>query len=242
MRFEKYIFLIFLVTGCNSNSGPKNDTAKNLVINNQFHPILVEGAYKASYHCNKEITIAQSRILKKVDSILKVKNYDQDFLNQIINGGKPLYNTKLGISNNDYLILLDIFSLEKQQIQTGSLVIKREGDYIKFQGEGQLAILDSVFLNLKSKSVIYKNIILNQNSDSLDFSNEDIPKGDSLKSYEFYRGPDGILGLTGLNGSFELLIGRLEPSGKIYISFFAKEADNPLKPIPDFITAYIGKL
>lgn len=242
MRFEIYIYLIFLVTGCNSNSGLKNDKAKNLVLNNQFHPILVEGVYNATYHCNKEITLAQSRILKKVDSIFKVKNYDQGFLQQIENGEKPMYNTKFGISKIEYLSLLDIFSLEKQQNQTGKLVIKRDGDYIKFQGEGHLAILDSVFLNLKNKSVTYKNINLFQNIDSLDFSNEDIPKGDFLKSYEFYSGPDGILGLTGLNGSFELLIGKLEPSGNIYISFFAKETDNLLKPIPEYITAYIGKL
>ena len=77
--------------------------------------------------------------------------------------------------------------------------------------------------------------------DSIDLSSDDIPKGDKIEIYEFYRGPDGILGLTGLDGAYELLIGRLKPSDRTYLWFFARQPDIIEHPIPEFITVIIDK-
>jgi hypothetical protein len=60
-----------------------------------------------------------------------------------------------------------------------------------------------------------------------------------LETYEFYSGPDGLLGLTGLDGVYELLIGKLMPSGRTYLSFFARQPDFIEHPIPAYITVIL---
>jgi hypothetical protein len=92
-----------------------------------------------------------------------------------------------------------------------------------------------------NKSVSFKQYSMSLDKDSIDLSGEDIPKGDTIEFYEFYKGPDEILGLTGLDGVYELLICKLKPSNKTYLSFFARQPDNIEHPIPGFITVIIDK-
>ena len=102
-------------------------------------------------------------------------------------------------------------------------------------------MLDSVIVNINNKSASFKQYNMGLVKDSIDLSSDDIPKGDTIEIYEFYRGPDGILGLTGLDGTYELLIGRLKPSDRTYLWFFARQPDMIEHPIPEFITVIIDK-
>src|SRR5688572_16705042 len=101
----------------------------------------------------------------------------------------------------------------------------RDGNHFKFQGEGRLSILDSVIININNKTASFKKYNMSLVKDSIDLSSDDIPEGDTIEIYQSYRGPDGILGLTGLDGAYELLIGKLKPSGRTYLSFFARQPD-----------------
>jgi len=145
----------------------------------------------------------------------------------------------MGITRQEFSRLIDLFSYKAPRKFNGTLTVSKAENRLIFKGDGRLSILDSVTVTINSISASFKQYNLSRSKDSIDLSNEDIPKGDTLETFEFYNGPDGILGLTGLDGVYELLIGKLKPSGRTYLSFFARHPDNLEHPIPEYITVIL---
>ena len=73
----------------------------------------------------------------------------------------------------------------------------------------------------------------------IDVTNDDIPRSDTLKDFTIYQGPVGVIGLDKRFGEYELIIGKLRPSGKTYISLFVIEPNSIDHPIPEYITVII---
>ena len=208
-------------------------------VNSEFHSFLREGVYKVEYYSSKEVTTEQKQILQKLSKLIETNTRTQKYFSRIEQGEKPSYNSNIGISRQEYNHLIDLFSIKKSEKLNGTLTIIKEGNHFNFKGHGRLSLLDSVTVGINNRSASFKQYTMSQVKDSIDLSNEDIPKADTLELFEFYSGPDGILGLTGLAGVYELLIGKLRPSGRIYLSFFARQPGNIEHPIPEYLTVIL---
>ena len=241
---QPFIFLLLLtiITSCNNNSGGvRVRIPQNPDINNEFHSFLKEGKNEVEYFASKEVSARHKQLIKKLSKLIETNSQTQKYFRQIEEGGKPVYNSNIGISRQEYNQLNELFSDKEPEKENGRLTIMRDGNHFKFHGEGRLSLLDSVIVNINNKTVSFKKYNMSLVKDSIDLSSDDIPEGDTIEIYEFYRGPDGILGLTGLDGVYELLIGNLKPSGRTYLSFFARQPDIIEYPIPEFITIILPK-
>ena len=208
-------------------------------VNGELHPFLKEGIYEVEYYPSKEITTKHKQLLQKVSKLIKTNSRTQKYFSQFEEGNNPEYNSAIGITKKEYSLLADLFTYKSPEKLKGTLTILREGNRLSFKGGGRLSLLDSLSVKIEDKSASFKNYNMSQVKDSIDVVDENIPTTDTLKTFEFYKGPDGILGLAGLDGVYELLIGKLIPSGKIYLSFFARESYNIEKPLPAYITVII---
>lgn len=208
---------------------------------NEVRPFLKEGSYTVEYYPTKEVSPGQKQLLQKLSKRIETNSRTQKYFRQIEEGGKPEYNSTIGISKREYNQLIELFSHREPEKLNGTLKITRDGNRFKFQGQGRLSLLDSVTVSINNKSASFKQYNMSLEKDSIDLSGEYIPKGDTIEFYEFYKGPDGILGLTGLDGVYELLICKLRPSNMTYLAFFARQPDNIEHPIPEFIAVLIDK-
>jgi hypothetical protein len=242
MRLFIFLLPLTIITSCNNNSGGvRVRIPQNPGITNEFHPFLKEGMNEVEYFASKEVIARHKQLIKKLSKLIETNSRTQKYFRQIEEGGKPVYNSNIGISRQEYDELNELFSYKEPKKENGRLTIMRDGNHFKFQGEGRLSLLDSVIVNINNKTASFKQYNMSLVKDSIDLSSDDIPKGDTIEKYEFYRGPYGILGLSGLDGSYELLIGKLKPSGRTYLSFFAKQPDIIEHPIPELITVIFGR-
>ncbi len=242
MHLLIFSLLLAVITSCNNNSsGVGLRMPEHPGFNSEFHPLLKEGTNEVEYFSSKEVTVRHKQLIKKLSKLIETNSRTQKYFRQFEEGEKPEYNSSIGISRHEYNQLNELFSNKEPKKDNGSLTIIREGNYFKFQGEGRLSLLDSIIVNINNKSASFKQYNMSLVKDSIDLSNYDIPKGDIIEIYEIYRGPDGLLGLTGLDGTYELLIGKLKPSSRTYLFFFARQPDLIEHPIPEFITVIIDK-
>jgi hypothetical protein len=236
------LLLLTIITSCNNNSGGgRVIIPKNVDVINEFHPFLKEGMFDVEYFASNEVNAGHKQLLNKLSKLIETNSRTEKYFHQIEEGRKPIYNENIGINRQEYNQLNELFSYKVPKKEKGRLTIIREGNRLKFQGQGRLSLLDSMLVNVRNKTASFKQYNMSLVKDSIDLSSDDIPKGGTLELYEFYKGPDGILGLTGLDGSYELLIGKLKPSGKIYLSLFARQPDITEHPIPEFITVIFNK-
>lgn len=241
MRPFTFILVLIIITSCNNSGGVRLPKSQNSDSNNETHSFLREGSYKVEYYANKEVTAGQKQLLKKLSKLIETNEQTQKYFSQIEKGEKPAYSSNIGISKQEFNQLIELFSYKEPEKLNGTLKIIRDGNSFKFVGQGRLSLLDSLTISMNSKSVSFKQYNMGQIKDSIDLSGEDIPKGDTIELYEYYEGPDGIFGLTGLDGRYELLLAKLKPSNKTYLSIFARQPGNIENPIPDLINVIIAK-
>ena len=240
MRPITFILLLFIITSCNNSGGVRLPKSKNPDISKVTDTFLKEGSYKVEYYTNKEVTAAQKQLLKKLSKLIETNKKTQQYFSQIQKGEKPAYSSNIGVSKQEFNQLIELFSQKKSDKLNGMLKITRDGDSFKFQGQGRLSLLDSFTIRTNIKLVSFGQYDMSLIIDSVDLTGEDIPTGDTIELYEYYKGPDGLLGLTGLNGRYELLLAKLKPSNKTYLSVFVKQPDNVKHPIPDLINIIIS--
>ncbi|MFN4314810.1 MAG: hypothetical protein ACK4E0_10985 [Chitinophagaceae bacterium] len=183
----------------------------------------------------------QRQLLKKLSKLIETNSLTQKYFRQIEEGGKPAYSSDIGISKQEFDQLIELFSYKEPEKLSGTLKIIKDENSFKFEGQARLSLLNSLIINMNSKSVSFTQYSMTLIKDSIDLSAEDIPQGDTIEFYEYYKGPDGILGLTGLDGIYELLVAKLKPSNKTYLSFFARRPNSIEHPIPDLINVIIDK-
>lgn len=241
IRQLSFLLLLVIVFSCNNSVGVKNPLSQKANSNSGSHPFLEEGTYSAEYLTNKELTGEQKELLHKLSELVQTNKQAQVYFNQIQEGGQPAYNPDMGITKLEFNQLIELFSDSEPEKRKGVFKILRKGDRFTIEGQGRLSLLDSLELNVNERSASFKQYSLGLVKDSIDLTGEDIPQGSTIDLYEYYKGPEGILGLTGLDGSVELLIAKLKPGNKLYFSFILRHPDNMENPFPDFITAIVYK-
>jgi hypothetical protein len=214
----------------------------DIELNHEEHPFLKEGVYKVEYFSSKEVTQKDRKLLQKLSRLLSNNTKTQQIIKEITEVDKPKFHSTLGIDRKEYESLINLLSHQPAEKQNGILTITRNENEISFIGKGQLSLLDSVTLNIINRTASFKQYKMSRINDSIDLPKEYLPPGDTLDGFEFYKGPDGILGLMGyegLEGVYELLIGELKPSGRKYLFFFARQPHIIEHPIPEHITVII---
>lgn len=239
--FFKIVFFLTIIGSCQSSSGGRMPTTIHQEPDSEIYSFLKEGSYKVEYYPSKEITTIHKKLLQKLSKLVETNPRIERYFSQIEQGEKPKYNPNIGISEQENNRLIDIFTYRTPEKHNGTLTISKQGGYFTFKGDGRLSLLDSMTVGINNKFASFKKYNMSHIKDSIDLSNEEIPKGETLETFEFYNGPDGILGLSGLDGAYELLIGKLKPSGKTYLSFFAKQPDILEHPFPEYITVIFDK-
>lgn len=240
MRLLTVLLLLMIITSCNNSGGGKVPITAYPDIDSDFNPFLWEGSYKVEYYTSTEVSAVQKQILKKLSKLIETNKQTQKYFREMEEGGKPAYSSKIGISEQEFNQIVEFFSYKEPEKLNGILKVIRDGNSFRFEGQGRLSLLDSLTINMDKKLVAFKQYSLSLIEDTIDLSDEDIPKGDTIVFYEYYKGPDGILGLTGVEGIYELLVAKLKPSNKTYLSFFAKHPDIIEHPIPDLINVIIS--
>jgi hypothetical protein len=230
-----------ILTSCNNSGSIKMPKADGIEPANEFHAFLKEGVYKAEYYSSNEVTPEQKLLLQKLSKLIETNKKTQDFFSKLGRNEKPVYSSAIGISRKEYNDLIDLFSYKVPEKRNGTLTIIRAGSEFNFKGVGGLSIFDSVTVKLNGETATFKQYNMSRIKDSIDLSKEEIPKGDTLADFELFGGPDGILGATGLDGEYELLIGKLKPGGRIYLSFFARQPDIINHPVSDYITVILDR-
>lgn len=234
-----FLILFFPLSSCNYSASTNTHDNLDLEKPIQENLFLKEGLHKVEYYASKEVTPQQVKLLKKLADLLKNNKNTQQFFNEASNGEMSKFTSNIGLTKREYDQLIDIFLYSSREKKTGTIIIARKQDVLFFKGEGPLIVLDSLNINLHTKTASFKQNEMKIVSDSLDLEDLEIPQGDTLKDVELYRGPSSLMALTGLSDRFELLIGKLRPSGRIYLSFFARYFENIEHPIPEYITVII---
>jgi hypothetical protein len=239
MRQISFLLLLIIVLSCNNSVGVKSPLSQKADSNSGFHPFLAEGTYKAEYHTNKEINEGQKKLLQKLSELIQSNKQAQKYFRLIEEGEKPAFNPDMGINKKEFNQLIELFSESEPEMMNGLLMVSREGNIFTFEGKGKLSLFNSLVLKVNEPSASYKQYNLGLVKDSIDLTSEDIPKDCTIGLYEYYKGPEGILGLTGLEGSVELLIAKLKPGNKIYLSIIVRHLDSIEHPFPEFINVLI---
>lgn len=237
MRQISFLLLFVIVFSCNSPTREKKPFLKNTVNKTGLYPILTEGDYTVDYLTNKEITSVQQALLHKVAELIRSGKSAAAYQQLFQDGSLPAYEPAMGISRKEYDQLIALFSDSEPLKMKGTLKIRRQGDRFSFEGQGRLSLLDSLVVNLDKQSAIFRHYNLGLVKDSIDLSGEDIPLGNSIEEYAYFKGPDGILGLAGMEGSVELLIATLKPEYNLYLSFIVRPPADSEDPFPKFISA-----
>ena len=235
----RFLLLFFILSSCNYSASVNTQDNLDVEKSVQQAIFLKEGVHNVEYYASKEVTPQQVKLLKKLAELLKNNKSTQQFFNEASKGNMPEFTSKIGLTRKEYNEIVDIFLYSSLEKKTGTIIIARNQDVLFFKGEGQLIVLDSLNIHLDSKTASFKQNEMKIVSDSLDLEDLEIPQGDTLQDVKLYRGPSSLMAFTGLSDRFELLIGKLHPSGRIYLSFFARYFDNIEHPIPEYITVII---
>lgn len=233
------LFLLVLFTSCENSTSKRMPVPEGGPVQVASHSFLKEGVYKVDYYARKEATAGEKKVLEKVSKLMETNSRTQRFFSEIDEGKKPSYSPGIGISKAEYDQLTEFFANTRPGKFSGTLSIKKEGDRLVFNGDGRLSILDSVTINIMSVSATFGQHTMRRLTDSVDLSDVYIPGNDTLQTFELYNGPDGIMGLTALGGVYELLVGKLVPGDKRYLSFFYKAPAGSDQPFPEQVIVII---
>ena len=221
-KISLIVFLWWIaLVGCNNSTGHKlrmNNTEDNLYY---LNPYFKEGKNDVTYYASKELTNAQKHLLQKVVKLAIVNEKTASFFDEIKKSGTAIFSSEIGITRKEFENVVQIFTYDEPSEKKGVIEIRRDKDYFEIKGVGQLRLFDSLQINTKDSIALYKKIDLQIPKDSFNLSYDNIPTGEHLDSVLFLKGPVGIAGLIDINGTYELIIGRLKPSGRTYLSFYA---------------------
>ncbi len=207
---------------------------------NQLIQLFPKGQHIALLTINKKPNYIQRKILKKFMHTLSNNEQLQNEFNEILKNPELIYSTKsLGLSKNELEVLLSIFTKRETTTEQDTASITSTGEHITFKGSGRLSILDSLVINTRDTSSLYKQQPLDYyKPDSSYFPNEFFPTGEHLENAFAFSGPNGLSGLLPMSNKYVLIVGRLSKSGKTYLYLETQEQfdiNTPVRPFYSII-------
>ncbi|GGH16772.1 hypothetical protein GCM10007422_39690 [Pedobacter zeae] len=201
--------------------------------------LLPIGAVKADIIDGVRQNPRQMELAKKLQSSI-AQNYEWfvDYMKAVPQGEKIPYHAKLGLTKEEYMELIN-FMDNIEMVSTGkeNIAIQIKNDMIYFKSQNKLSKLDSLTIDLKNNMVSFGKIKM-PFADKLNITTDK----NALKSK--WEGYSWILeepkdvdanAMKDLNSlkmrQYKFTIGKLEKTGKTYMSLKGREIENGTKTI-----------
>jgi hypothetical protein len=236
MRLLSVFLLFVIILSCNPSGGadvPRIKTSNGSEIKYSY---LRSGTYQVEYYASKEPGVADRALLQRVSVLIRNNKQTAAYFREMAEQPVPAYRSDVGLTKAEYDRMVAIFSYKEPERLNGKLEIVRSNNRFRFNGEGRLSLLNELSVDEELGTASFRQVEMISVNDSLDLFWERIPDGDTIVSYRFYRGPAGLLALSGLEGEYELLVCKLAPGKRTYLSFYARSLGDIEHPVPEFIT------
>jgi hypothetical protein len=241
MHFVTTLEFVVICYSCQNSAVSYKPTADRTKQTKPVDSFLRAGVYNVIYYASKQMNGEEKALLGKTAQLIKTNKHTRLFFDQLSKGETPAFTTKMGLRKKEFMKLTGIFAYEKPKEARGKLQIVQKGDFIGFKGGGALHLFDSVIISFFLDHVYFRNFDLANDSSDIDLSSALIPAGDTLSDFRLFEGPAGLSGLMGLNGKYQLIIGRLRPSGRTYLLLNARKPEIMEHAIPEYCSIIIER-
>ncbi len=233
-----YILMAFFsFTSCNESK--KTNTSKELTgdISMDIKRLLPVGVMTADIMGLGLQTPRQIELMTKFQNGIK-ENYDWfvDYMKTVPDGEPMPFNSKFGLTESEYTELMDYLNnTELISSGTENIVIKIKNEIIYFKAGGKLSNFDSLTIDLKNNIASYKEYKL-LFSDTSNITDDKNGLKSKWKGYVWKFTDPKELSLEALKDlesikmkEYKLTIGKLEKSGKTYMSLKGREVEDGVK-------------
>ncbi|MBB4110225.1 hypothetical protein [Pedobacter zeae] len=232
------LFMVFF-SSCMQAQTTISDQKLTGDIKKDLTRLLPIGAVKADIIDGVRQNPRQMELAKKLQSSI-AQNYEWfvDYMKAVPQGEKIPYHAKLGLTKEEYMELIN-FMDNIEMVSTGkeNIAIQIKNDMIYFKSQNKLSKLDSLTIDLKNNMVSFGKIKM-PFADKLNITTDK----NALKSK--WEGYSWILeepkdvdanAMKDLNSlkmrQYKFTIGKLEKTGKTYMSLKGREIENGTKTI-----------
>jgi hypothetical protein len=238
-RIPYLILLLVFLTSCGHS---QTNTSHDKLTGNLKRDLLLllpNGTIKVDIMDGVHQDPRQVELSKKLQSSVK-QNYVWfvDYMKTVPQGQPMPYHVNLGLTKEEYGELMGYMD-NIEVVSTGAeeISIQTTDDVIHFKSRGKLSLLDSLKIDLKNNIVLFGRLKL-PFGDNLNITSEK----NALKSkWAGYRwvleepkdfGPDKLKDLNNLKmKQYKLTLGKLEKTGKTYMSLKGREIENGARTV-----------
>jgi hypothetical protein len=241
-RYTSYLILFMvLFSGCMQAQTSISDQKLTGDIKKDLIRLLPIGTVKADIIDGIQQNPRQMELAKKLQSSI-AQNYEWfvDYMKALPQGEKIPYHVKLGLTKEEYMELMGFMdNIEMVSTGTENISIQIKNDVIYFKSQDKLSKLDSLTIDLKSNMVSFGKIKI-PFADKLNITSDKNALKSKWMGYSWVlEEPKDIdaNAMKDLNNlkmrQYKFTIGKLEKSGKTYMSLKGREIENGAK-ITDF--------
>lgn len=180
MRWILFVFCIGLMFSCSSPGAteePPLSVSKGVEV--KYH-YLQSGVYQVEYFASRELSTADRTLLRKVSELIRHNKKTAAYFWEMSEKKVPVYRSDVGLTRAEYDQLAAIFSYKEPERLSGSLEIIKDGERIRFKGEGRLSLLNDLYVNETIGEASFRQVQMTVRNDSLDLSQERIAVGDTI--------------------------------------------------------------
>lgn len=241
-HIKRITFLILLsvfITSCAFAQTNTSDDKLTGNIQTDLKLLLPTGTVKADIMDGIRQDPRQIELSTKLQSAVK-QNYSWfvDYMKSVPQGERMPYHVNLGVTKEEYTELLD-FMKNIEIVSTGveEISIETKDDVIHFKSVNKLSFLNSLKIDLKNNIVLYGQIKL-PFADKLNITSEKNALKSRWTGYSWVLEEPKDFDLSKLKDlenlkmkQYKLTIGKLEKTGKTYLSFKGREIENGAKTV-----------
>ena len=77
---------------------------------------------EVEYFASKEVSAGHKQLIKKLSKLIETNSRTQKYFRHIEEGGKPVYNSNIGISRQEYNHLNELFSHKEPRLKIDNLL------------------------------------------------------------------------------------------------------------------------
>ncbi len=239
----KRIFFILtlgsLLTSCTNSQTNKNFTQVTGDIKTDIKSLISDGNHQADIMDGVSQNSRQAALTKKFQNGIR-NNYDWfvEYMKTVPQGEQMPYNSKLGLTKEEYTELTSYLN-NVELVSSGkeNITAELKNDTVHFKSEGKLSDYDSLKIDLKYNTVIFRQYIL-PFSDTTNVTTDKNGLRSKWKGYSWrYEEPknldlDDIKDISKVKmKQYKFTIGRLEKNGKTYMSLKGREVEDGAKTV-----------
>lgn len=239
-RYTSYLILfIVFFSSCMQAQTTISDQKLTGDIKTDLTRLLPIGTVKADIIDGVQQNPRQMELAKKLQSSI-AQNYEWfvDYMKTVPQGEKIPYHAKLGLTKEEYMELMN-FMDNIEMVSTGkeNIAIQIKNDMIYFKSQNKLSKLDSLTIDLKNNMVSFGKIKM-PFADKLNITTDKNALKSKWEGYSWILEEPKDLdanAMKDLNNlkmrQYKFTIGKLEKTGKTYMSLKGREIENGAKTI-----------